>query len=87
MPVLNNQRREIFCQGLTKGLRKTQAAINAGFSVKSAESARKSPRQRRAEELINAKAKAGVFITIAVSVLSIEAAILSKGEGKWICRS
>ncbi len=39
MPVLKNQRRELFAQGIVKGLTKAQAAINAGFSAKSAESA------------------------------------------------
>jgi hypothetical protein len=38
-PVLNNQRRELFCQSLVQGLTQTQAYINAGFSAKSAESA------------------------------------------------
>jgi len=38
MSVLRNKRRELFCQGIVKGLNQTQAATNAGFSAKSAES-------------------------------------------------
>lgn len=39
MPVLRNARREYFCQGIVKGLTQKQAAVNAGFSAKTAESA------------------------------------------------
>ena len=39
LPVLKNARREGFAQGLVKGLTQTQAAKNAGFSAKTAESA------------------------------------------------
>ena len=39
MPVLKNQKHELYCQALVKGLTQTQAYINAGFSAKSAESA------------------------------------------------
>ena len=39
MPALKNQRWELFCQGIVKGLKKKQAALNAGLSVKFVESA------------------------------------------------
>jgi hypothetical protein len=39
MPVLKNQRWELFCQGIVRRLTQTQAAINAGFSARSSESA------------------------------------------------
>lgn len=42
MPVLKNKRRELFCQGMVQNLTKTQAAMNAGFSAKSAESGSRS---------------------------------------------
>jgi hypothetical protein len=39
LPVLKNARRELFCHGIAKVLTQTQAAKNAGFSARTAESA------------------------------------------------
>ena len=38
MPVLKSQKRELYCQAIVKGHNQKQAAMNAGFSAKSAES-------------------------------------------------